>query len=329
MPASDIVKKIYRPSYQVGQVYAAPYSGGALVPIGNVLEMATEHSEEVERQNDMTKLGGGVHAEVRRVTEVNFSATLADLNVVNLARAVMGTVSPQDAGTVSGLSATVQRGALIPLDHIKPSALTLHKPGGTTAVADEEHAGVNPGDLVALAHASPSAVTVKVGATLVGATPVAAAGNYTVVSNGLQIDPAATDIPAASTLWVSYSYPSGILVAAAGNYELRPEGIWVLDDAPDLPDSTTITIGYSYADQVVIEHLTSKAAELRLRFAGLNEAEDGKPCIVDMWRVSQGVTAQLAQLQSGFSNLEVSGSLLMDPNKTGVGISRYMRTTLV
>ena len=129
MPASDIVKKIYRPSYQVGQVYAAPYSGGALVPIGNVLEMATEHSEEVERQNDMTKLGGGVHAEVRRVTEVNFSATLADLNVVNLARAVLGTVAAQDADDVTGLKRTATPGTLIPLDHINVSQLTITKPG--------------------------------------------------------------------------------------------------------------------------------------------------------------------------------------------------------
>ncbi len=329
MAASEITKKIYRPSYQVGQVYAAPYGGGALVPIGNVLEMTTEHNEEVERQNDMTKLGGGVHAEVRRVTEVNFSATLADLNVVNLARAVLGTVSEQDAGTVSGLTATVRRGALIPLDHIVPSALTLHKPGGTTAVADEQHSNVDKGDLVALANANPSAVTVKMGATLVGATTVSAAGNYTVEAGGIQVLVDAADITDASTLWVSYSYPSGALVSAAGNFELRPEGIWVRDDAADLTDGTTITYGYSYADQVVIEHLTTKAAELRIRFAGLNEADSGKPSMVDFWRVSQGVTQQLAQLADGFGSLEISGSVLMDPTRTGAGISRYMRTTLV
>lgn len=258
MAAQEIVKKIYRPAYTVGQVYAAPYgSGGALVPIGNVLEMAIEHNEEVERQNDMTKLGGGVHAEVRRVTEVNFSATLADLNVVNLARAVLGTVAAQDADAVTGLKRTATLGALIPLDHINVSAVTITKPGA------------NP----------------------------------------------ATDPPVA--------------VTAAGNWELRPEGIWIFEGATGITEGVKLTIGYSYADQVVIEHLTAKAAELQLRFAGLNEADQGKPCVVDLWRVSQGVTQQLAQLQQGFSNLEVSGSVLMDPTKVGAGISRYMRTTLV
>ena len=258
MAAQEIVKKIYRPAYTVGQVYAAPYgSGGALVPIGNVLEMATEHNEDVERQNDMTKLGGGVHAEVRRVTEVNFSATLADLNVVNLARAVLGTVAAQDADDVTGLKRTATPGTLIPLDHINVSQLTITKPG-----ADPD-----------------------------------------------------TDPP--------------VSITATGNYELRPEGIWVLEGATDITAPVEVTIGYSYADQVVIEHLTAKAAELQLRFAGLNEADQGKPCIVDLWRVSQGVTQQLAMLQTGFGNLQVAGSVLMDPNKTGIGISRYMRTTLV
>lgn len=254
----SVMTQTYRPSMTVGQVYARPYgSATAPVPIGNVLELSLEHKEDVQRQDDMTRLGGGVHAEVRRVTEVNFSATLADLNVVNLARAVLGTVAAQDADDVTGLKRTATPGTLIPLDHINVSQLTITKPG-----ADPD-----------------------------------------------------TDPP--------------VSITATGNYELRPEGIWVLEGATDITAPVEVTIGYSYADQVVIEHLTAKAAELQLRFAGLNEADQGKPCIVDLWRVSQGVTQQLAQLQQGFSNLEVSGSVLMDPNKTGIGISRYMRTTLV
>ena len=76
--------------------------------------------------------------------------------------------------------------------------------------------------------------------------------------------------------------------------------------------------------------LTTKAAELTLRFGGLNEVDSGKPVVTDMWRVSQGVTKQLAHIISkGFGKLEVEGSLMKDPTKTGAGISQYMRTTLV
>ena len=94
MAATEIIKRTYAPSALVGKIYAAPYGGAApLTPIGNVLEAATEQSENVEKQDDMTILGGGTHAEIRRVTGVKFSAKIADLNVVNLARAVLGTAS--------------------------------------------------------------------------------------------------------------------------------------------------------------------------------------------------------------------------------------------
>lgn len=95
-------------------------------------------------------------------------------------------------------------------------------------------------------------------------------------------------------------------------------------------EADAITVSYTFADQVVIEALTTKAAELTLRFGGLNEVDGGKPVVTDMWRVSQGVTKQLAHIiGKGFGKLEVEGSLMKDPTKTGVGISAYMRTILV
>lgn len=124
MAATEIIKRTYAPSALVGKIYAAPYGGAApLTPIGNVLEAATEQSENVEKQDDMTILGGGTHAEIRRVTGVKFSAKIADLNVVNLARAVLGTVSPMNAGTVANVPAVVKLGGLIPLPHINVSSL--------------------------------------------------------------------------------------------------------------------------------------------------------------------------------------------------------------
>ena len=66
--AIEVTKQIYKPSMTVGQVYARVYGSLALpMPVGNVLELGLEHSEDVQTQEDMTKLGGGTHAEVRRV----------------------------------------------------------------------------------------------------------------------------------------------------------------------------------------------------------------------------------------------------------------------
>ena len=247
MAATEIIKRIYAPSALVGKIYAAPYGGAApLTPIGNVLEASTEQTEDVEKQDDMTALGGGTHAEMRRVTGVKFSAKIADLNVVNLARAVLGTVTPEDSGTVADVPAVARLGGLIPLPHVNVTNLVLKK--------------------------------------------------------GIDVVP------------------------ALNNFDLLPEGIWVRADAAGLADNDAITYSYSFGDQVVIEALTSKAPELTIRFAGLNEADSGRPVIFDLHRVSQGVTKQLTLIKKGFGSLDIEGEVLQDPTKTGVGISRYMRT---
>ena len=89
-----ILKQIYKPSMTVGQVYAKVYGSASLpLPIGNVLELGIEHSEDVQKQDDMSALGGGIHAEVRRISEAKLTAKLADLNVTNLSRAIFGTAS--------------------------------------------------------------------------------------------------------------------------------------------------------------------------------------------------------------------------------------------
>lgn len=250
MPATEIIKKVYRPTARVGKFYAAVYGSTALVPIGNVLEASTQQTESVEKQDDMTALGGGTHAELRRVTGVMFKAKLADLNIVNLARALRATVVPQDAGSVTNDPYTATLGSLIPLPH----------------------SGV-------------SELVVKVGPIVGDAVEVAQAG-----------------------------------------YELKPEGIWLKEDAAGVVNADKLWVSYSYADQVVIEALTATTPELYIRFAGMNEVDSGKPSIVDMWRVSQGLAKQLALINKGFTTLDIEGEVLKDPNKTGVGVSSYMRT---
>lgn len=322
----EVLKKIYKPSMTVGQVYARPYGATtAPMPIGNVLELSLEHTEDVQRQDDMTQLGGGTHAEVRRVTDVKVKMQLADLNVVNLARATLGTVAGIESGTVANEPHTASLGGLLALTHIAPTNVVVTKPSGTADAADEEHAGVNKDDLVVLDHAAPSAVTVKVGATLGSATLVAAAGNYTVEATGIHVLANATDIPDASTLWVSYTYPTGVVVPMAGNYLVMPEGLRVRDDAADIVDGDTLSVSYSYGAYASIEALTTKAPELELIFGGLNEADGGQPCVVNIWRASQGVTKALTLVKKGFGALDVEGTVLQDPTKVGAGISKYYR----
>ena len=250
--ALEVTKQIYKPSMTVGQVYTRVYGSQALpMPIGNVLELGLEHSEDVQTQEDMTTMGGGTHAEVRRVKEVKLKAKLADLNVVNLARAVLGTVESIGAGTKADEPHVATLGGLLPLEHI-----------------------------------SPTNVVVKKGATSAGATPV----------------------------------------DMALNYEVRHEGIYLLPEAKDVLASDKLWVSYGYGAYAAIEALTTKAVELELIFGGMNEADSGNPVVVNIFRASQGVTKTLTLIGKGFNALDVEGTVLMDPTKTGAGLSKYYRT---
>ena len=151
MSSSQVISKVYRPSMNVGQLYARPYgSAAAPMPVGNVLELSLDTTEDVETQPNMTVLGGGVYAEVRRVKDVKVKIKIADLNVVNLARSTLGTVAGVESGTV----------------------------------ADEPHTATL-GGLIRLAHIAPTALVLKKGATALAATPVTAAGNYELRPEGI------------------------------------------------------------------------------------------------------------------------------------------------
>ena len=250
---SEITQKIYRPSRTVGQVYARPYGSAMLpLPIGNVLELKLEHDEDVQTQEDMTVLGGGNHSEVRRVKTVKLTMKIADLNVTNFARAVLGTIVDMVGGTIADEPQVCTLGGLIRLAHIQPTAVTLKK-GATASVAME---------------------------------------------------------------------------VTAANYEVRPEGIFIKTDAVGVTNADKLWVSYTYGAYAAIEALTTKAPELELTFGGLNEADSGKPTVVDIYRVSQGVTKSLALIDKGFGSLDVSGSVLQDMTKTGVGVSRYYKTSV-
>lgn len=328
--SDDIIKRVFAPAALVGEIYVREYgSSSAPLPIGNVLAAELSHKEDVKKQPNMTTLGGGTHSEIRRVTEVELALTLADINPVNLARATQGTLSGVEQGQTSNETLKVTRGGLLRTRHLQPGNVVLTKgtAQGTATVTDEEHLDVKKGDLVALAHAGATEVTVRIGDSVATAIALTMAGNYSVTAAGILLDPAAPGVTDGKGIWVNYKYPTtGAVVPAAGNYEVRPAGIFVFQDATGLADGEEVKVAYSHAGYAVIEALTTKPKELEIILEGLNEADDGKLAIVEIWRASQGVASSIALLQeSGFINLKVTGSVLMDSTKVGNGISKYYR----
>lgn len=241
-----LTSRIFRPVMNAGGVYARLVGAAApLQSIGGLEELKLDIKEDIKKQPDMSRSGGGTRAQVRRIESISMSLKLQDLNVVNMARAVFGSASAIAASTVVGEAVMAYLGGLIPLAHINPSTVVL--------------------------------------------------------KDGAEV------------------------IAPAGNYEVRPEGLFIFDDAGDILDATALTVDYAHSGYDLIEALTTAAPILEMRYAGVNEAGSGSASIVDLFRVQLGATKSWGLIDKDFGTLDVEGEVLLDPTKSGEGISRFFR----
>ena len=111
------------------------------------------------------------------------------------------------------------------------------------------------------------------------------------------------------------------------DYEVRPSGIFILD-AGAIADATDIKVDYTHLGYSQVEAMTTGAIVLEVLFEGLNEANSGKPVIVDVYRMQLSPTKALALLGDKFSDLQVDAEVLKDPSKTGVGVSQYFKARM-
>jgi hypothetical protein len=81
---------------------------------------------------------------------------------------------------------------------------------------------------------------------------------------------------------------------------VRPAGIFVFQDATGLAEGEEVKVAYSHVGYAVIEALTTKPKELEIILEGLNEADDGKLAIVEIWR-KPGVASSIALGKAGSS----------------------------
>ena len=159
----------YRPTLNAGQVYMRVAGSAApLRAVGNVSALVLEISEDEKTLQDFTRPGGGQWAAVSRVTGVNASMTLHDLDPVNLSRAVYGGTSAVTGGSVTDEAHTAYQGGLIRLAHPKPTAVTVTSdPAGTTYVAGTDYEVRPEGILIldgGIANAAPILVDYSYGA---------------------------------------------------------------------------------------------------------------------------------------------------------------------
>lgn len=114
---------------------------------------------------------------------------------------------------------------------------------------------------------------------------------------------------------------------AGTDYEVRAGGIFILA-AGTILDAASLKVDYTYAAYNKVEAMTTGAIVLEMHFEGLNEANSGKPVIVDVWRAQLSPTKALSLLGDKFADLAIDAEVMIDTTKTGTGISQYFRAKL-
>jgi hypothetical protein len=112
------------------------------------------------------------------------------------------------------------------------------------------------------------------------------------------------------------------------DYELSPAGIRIKVGGT-ISAKTEIKVGYTSLGHDVIEMLTNSGASYRLVFEGLNEARTDKPVLVELYRNKFDPTSSLGLISDDFGSLSLTGSVLKDTSKAGVGVSKYMSIKMV
>ncbi len=108
------------------------------------------------------------------------------------------------------------------------------------------------------------------------------------------------------------------------DYEVRPGGVFILA-AGAIADGASLKVDYSFATYFKVEALTSSAKIIELFFEGLNEANSGKPVLVDVYRAQLSPAKALELLGDNFADIDIEAEVLKDTSKTGAGISQYFK----
>ncbi len=285
--------------------------GGGLIEVGNASNLTFSVTEDTIEQKDFTQPGGGTYNEVRRISAVECTITMAELSPANLARAVYGSATAVASTTVSGEAVTVYPDAFSAFAHLPlttPTPTVVPAQASATARANTTAYALNSYVLPAAPNgfyykattAGTSAGTIPTFPTTIGAT----------VTDGT----------------VTWTCAGRTTLVAGTDYEIRPGGIFVY--VGRLIAGEVLTCGYTRAAADVVQALTNSGKEYELVFDGLNEARSGKRTRVTAYRVKVGAAQQIALIGEEYAALEVTGKLLKDTSKTGAGVSQYFAAVI-
>jgi len=112
------------------------------------------------------------------------------------------------------------------------------------------------------------------------------------------------------------------------DYEVTNAGISVLAGG-SIADDDALLIDYSYSAAEEVEGLTEGAKEYEITVVGINDAQNGKPYVLDLFIVKPGFFEELAFISEDYAAPKITGELTADSTKSGVGISQYFKYAYV
>ena len=234
-----------------------------------------------------------------------------------------GKIYARAAGAASGLLDMGNASSLQIAIKDKPVTLQdFSKPGGGT------YANVSRIDTATLSMTLNDLNKTNLSRALYGADSAVVSGTATdevVTAYKNAIVPLAH--PNAAAVVVKDSATGLITYVADTDYEVRAGGIFILD-AGGITSAEALKVSYTYAAYSKVEAMVNSAIILELHFEGLNEANSGKPVIVDVYRAQLRPAKALSLLGDKFADLQVDATILIDTTKSGTGVSKYFRVLL-
>lgn len=122
------------------------------------------------------------------------------------------------------------------------------------------------------------------------------------------------------------SDPAGTTYVEDTDYTVTSSGIIPLSTG-SIPVSTALLVSYTSVASTKVEALTEAATEIEVSIEGLNE-DTGKPFRFIGYKWKPSAAERLALISGDYTSMPLSGEILQDLTKTGVGISKYMTLEL-
>lgn len=195
--------------------------------------------------------------------------------------------------------------------------------GGGTAVRLERVEAVESS--MTWLHFSPENWAIAMAATLHQVTGGTVTNEVVTVHPG-SLTPLA-NLPTAITSVTENTEVTPDTYAPGTDYQLSAAGLYI-PTGSTLTAAQQVRVTYTHAAQVRLEGSMGTATLLEVLFEGLNDADNGKPMVVELWRMTVPPAEELNLIGLELGEQALNAELLKDPLR-GAGASAFYRARIV